>query len=68
MELLSTLMKGATLSLLAVRVVKSEALEGAPVMDVEEVFLADSKEKAPSSAFASAMDPVHPLSRYSEAT
>lgn len=61
-ELVSTLEEGAIFNLLAVLMVKSEAPKGALVVDVEEIFLVDSKEKA--SASASAVGLVYPFSRY----
>lgn len=58
MKLVSTLKEGTTSSLLAVLVVKLEALEKTHVMDVEETFFGDPKEKALASAFSSVVDHV----------
>lgn len=68
MELVSTLKEGATSSLLAVYMVESEVAKGAPMMGVEETFSIDSKEKTLTSASASTIGPVHPLSHYIQAT
>lgn len=63
-EVVSTLKEGAISSLLANYVVKSEALEGAPMVDVEETFSSDSNEKAPTSTTANAASLVYLHSRY----
>lgn len=66
MELVSAFKKNATSSLLLVPVVKSKAPEEAHVVDVEEVFSCDYKEKTHVSASASAAGLIHPFSRYSQ--
>lgn len=67
MELVSALKEGATSSLLGVPVVKLEAAKGVLVVDVEETFSSDSKEKATTSTFAIVAGPILPPSHCAQA-
>lgn len=48
--------------------VKSETLEGVLVVDVEETFSSDPKEKAFTSASVSVIDPIFLFFCYAKAT
>lgn len=63
-DLVFALKEDAIFSLLVVHVVKSEALEGVPVVDVEITFSSDPKEKAHASVDASVAGLVLSFSRY----
>ena len=67
-ELVSTLKEGATSSSLAPLVVKMEQVESVFVVDVEEAFPSEPREKILASASASTLSPIFPLSRYAKAT
>lgn len=64
MELVSALEEGAASNFLVDHVVKLKATKGAFMVDVEDAFSSDSKEKVHAFASTSTLGLIHPLSFY----